>query len=148
SWTATGGSKPSVTTSAPFHGLRSLQLTESSGATDAYVAQIVGVRPRTRYLVTAHYLPVGASASVTPPRGMLVWDIQGGQGVRAAASGRSGWRRIAVAIRTRPATHALQVRLYARRPAIQWDAVSVTRLAGGAALPAGTVSGPVTRLAP
>jgi O-Antigen ligase len=147
-WTATGGSQASVTSSDPFHGLRSLRLTESNGATDAYVAQIVGVRPRTRYLVTAHYRPIGVTKLVAPPRGLLVWDIQGGQVVRAGIVPRPGWRGIAVAIRTSPATHGLQVRLYAQRPAIQWDAVSVRRLSAGAPLPAGAVAGPVVRLAP
>lgn len=148
SWRATGGSKPSVSRSDPFRGLQSLRLTESSGATDAYVAQIVGVRPRTKYLVTAHYRPLGVTKLATPPQGILVWDIQGGQVVKAGISAQPGWNRLAVAIRTSPATHALQVRLYAQRPAIQWDAVSVARLPSGATLPAGAVSGPVIRLAP
>lgn len=147
-WTATGGSEPSVTRSDPFRGLRSLRLTESNGATDAYVAQIVGVRPRTKYLVTAHYRPVGVRTLVTPLRGLLVWDIQGGQVLKAGITPRPGWRRVAAEIRTSPATHALQVRLYAQRPAIQWDAVSVTRLSNRAKPPAGAVVGPVVRLAP
>lgn len=147
SWTATGGSKSSVTRSHPFRGLQSLRLTESNGATDAYVAQIVGVRPRTSYLVTAHYRPDSVTKLATP-RGLLVWDIQGGQVVNAGITPRPGWRKLAVAIRTSRDTHALEVRLYAERPAIQWDAVSVTRLPTGATPPAGAVVGPVTRLAP
>jgi hypothetical protein len=148
SWTATGGSEASVTTSHPFRGLRSLRLTESSGATDAYVAQTVGVRPRTKYLVTAHYRPIGVSKLVAPLRGLLLWDIQGGQVLDATIVRQPGWHRIAAEIRTGPATHALEVRLYAGRPAIDWDAVSVARLTRRTQPPAGTVVGPLTRIAP
>jgi hypothetical protein len=148
SWTASGGSERSVTTSDPFRGLQSLRLRAPSGATDAYVAQTVGVRPRTKYLITAYYRPTGVRKSAAPLRGLLVWDIQGGQVVDAAIAPRPGWRRIAVAIRTSPDTHALQVRLYAQRPAIQWDAVSIAGLSSRAKPPAGTVVAPVLRIAP
>jgi hypothetical protein len=147
-WTATGGSEPSVTRSDPFRGLRSLRLTEPSGATDAYVAQIIEVRPRTKYLIRAHYRPIGVRKLVTPFRGLLVWDIQGGQFVNAEIARRPGWRRIAVEIRTGPATHALQVRLYAQRPAVEWDAVSVARRPSRAKPPAGAVVAPLIRIAP
>jgi hypothetical protein len=144
-WTATGGAEPSVTRSDPFRGLRSLRLTESSGATDPYVGQVVGVRPRTKYVVTAHYRPIGVGKPATPVRGLFVWDIQGGQILTAGIGRRPGWHRVAAEIRTSPATHALQVRLYAQRPAIQWDAVSIGRLSSRAK-PAGVVVGPVTRI--
>ena len=148
SWTPSGGSEPSLTRSDAFRGLGSLRLTEPSGATDAYVAQFVAVRPRTKYLVTAHYRPIGVRKLASPFRGLLVWDIQGGQLVNAEIAPGPRWRRIAVAIRTSSASHALQVRLYAQRPAVEWDAVSVARLPSRAQPPTGTVVAPLIRLRP
>jgi hypothetical protein len=148
SWTASSGSEPSVTRSDPFQGVRSLRLTESSGATDAYVAQIIAVRPLTKYLITAHYRPIGVKQLAAPFRGLFAWDIQGGQVLNAEIARGPGWRRIAVEIRTSRATHVLEVRLYAQRPAVEWDAVSVARRPSRATPPAGTVVGPVGRIAP
>jgi hypothetical protein len=147
-WTASGGSEPSLTRSDPFRGRRSLRLTEPAGATDAYVAQTIEVRPRTKYLVTADYRPIGVRKLVTPFRGLLVWDMEGGKFVNAEIARRPGWRRIAVEIRTSPATHVLQVRLYAQRPAVEWDAVSVAAHPSRAKPPVGTVVAPLQRVVP
>jgi hypothetical protein len=141
-WVTSGGAQATVIGSGAFAGSHALRVTEPGSPGDPYVAQTVAVRPQTLYLVTAYYRPLDVRKLVTPFRGLFAWDIQGGQFVNAEVVPRPGWRRIAVKIRTRAASHALQVRLYAQQPAVEWDAVSIARRPGRAA-PLGNAVAPM-----
>jgi hypothetical protein len=102
----------------------SLELSETAGAEDAYVFQNLEVRPDTRYSVGAWVDARALRQPAAGGRGLLVWDAQDGSTYTVPlTSGTNGWMHVSLTFRTNGHAREAQIRLYAPRGRVFWDAV-------------------------
>lgn len=127
------------TTSASWTGAHSLGISNSTGDEDAYVFQNLAVKPHTKYSVSAWVDARALRQPAAGGRGLFVWDAQdGSQYTVPLTTSTGGWRRLSVTFRTKASAKDIQIRLYAPKGRIFWDAAGITRgalkpsaLAGG-----------------
>jgi hypothetical protein len=105
-------------------GTHSLALSSSKANQDAYAFQNLAVKAKTRYQVSAW---VNARAFRLPAagnRGLLVWDAQDGRVYTVPLTSRTtGWRELSFSFPTRGHAKDIQLRLYAPKGRVLWDAV-------------------------
>ena len=127
------------TTSSAWTGAHSLGISNSTGDEDAYVFQNLAVKPHTKYSVSAWVDARALGQPAAGGRGLLVWDAQDRALYTVPLTSKTnGWRRLSVTFRTKAHAKDIQIRLYAPKGRVLWDAV---RLAKGALKPSSLAGG-------
>jgi hypothetical protein len=125
-----------------------LELSNSAAGVDAYVSQILAVKPHTKYSVTAWVNARAFRRPAAGERGLLVWDVQDGLLYTVPLTRTTnGWRRLSVTFRTKRNAKDFEIRLYAPQGRVLWDTV---HLAHGSVKPSSLAGGGpvrVTRIA-
>jgi hypothetical protein len=143
SWRATDAGGRSMralrTDSSAWAGAHSLQVSNSRGDEDAFVFQNLAVKAHRKYSVSAWVNARALRQPAAGGRGLLVWDAQDGLlHTVPLTSKTNGWRRLSATFRTKAHAKDIQIRLYAPKGRVLWDAVRLARgtlkpnsLAGG-----------------
>jgi hypothetical protein len=130
------------TGSATHAGTHSLQLSNSKADVDAFAFQNLAVKPRTDYSLDAWVNARAFRQPAAGARGVVIWDAQDGLLYTVPlTTSTAGWKRLSFTFPTGKKAKDIQIRLYAPKGRVKWDAVRLT--SRGHAVAGTRTSGPV-----